>query len=1128
MNNIFCFNNKVTPTTEDGQPLLRPQLQVFSLFAALLLGLLLVGATPLGKLDIDDGIFLAFHTFAEIMAVVVSLLIFAVAWPTPDRSHTRGLLLLGAAFLAVALIDIGHLLSYQGMPDFVTPSSPPKAIAFWLAARLIEASALLAAVLLRWQPSEWRGERHLMLSAALLLPLGVYSVVLFHFEWLPSLFVPGLGLTPLKVNLEYTVIAMLTLTAGIQLYRVFVRHDHTALYLLMAVVTMAGSEIFFTLYTSVTDMASLFGHLYKVVACLFLYRAVFVENVQMPFRRLQESEAHFRKLMEVAPDGILIADAQGRIVAINNQAEHMFEYLREELIGKPIEVLIPQRFRADHVGRSRGFLGDPGTERTISGAEVVALHRNGTEFPVELSLSSLATREGNLAICVVRDITQRKAAEQTLLQRDQELRALTDDAPDIISRFDPQLRRIYVNHAITKVDGKPREFYLDKTFRELGKPDEFAELWESRLKEVFDSGKECEFEFHYDSTKGRRHYYAHLTPEFSVDGTVAHVIAVAPDITARVMAEEENKRLASIMEAAPDLVGITDTRYRFVYLNPAGRHMLGMGYHEDPAWLDPSHYYPGWAARRMREEAVPEALNRGVWRGESAILRRGGEEVPVMQTLIPHRDKHGEVLYWSNIIQDFSELRKLEQQLSHQATHDQLTGFPNRTLMLDRLRQSIAHAERSDRVVAVLLLDLDDFKNINDALGHAFGDELLRHVGQRLSTCLRGGDTFGRLGGDEFAVLLEDMAQMEDVLPIVEKLQYALSQPFTVQAYDLSVNASIGITFYPNDDLEAENLLRNADIAMYEAKNRGRNTYCFYKTDMNSNVKERLELLEQLRRAVVNEEFVLYYQPKVNLVSGEVCGMEALIRWQHPEMGMIPPNDFIPLAEDSGLILEIGAWVLRTACFQNRAWQNAGLPPLRVAVNLSARQFKQEGLIRQISAALRESGLDAAFLELEITESMVMDSAEHSLAVLHALKDTGVALSIDDFGTGYSSLSYLQRFPVNFLKIDRSFVINAPSDPNDAAIAGAIISMAHQLGLQVIAEGVETEQHVEFLCQHQCDEMQGYFFSKPLPAAEFEKLLRNGRRLDVQACNLLRHDQVHLVVDNAPATESMTARAGTI
>ena len=429
--------------------------------------------------------------------------------------------------------------------------------------------------------------------------------------------------------------------------------------------------------------------------------------------------------------------------------------------------------------------------------------------------------------------------------------------------------------------------------------------------------------------------------------------------------------------------------------------------------------------------------------------------------------------------------------LKHQATHDPLTGLPNRALLEDRLRQAISYSDRYGRLMTVVFINLDGFKRINDSLGRKGGDELLKVMAERMARCLRSVDTVVRTGGDEFVIILYDQpGDGTDIAPALRKLLETIAQPARIGGQAVQLTGSMGVATYPADGADADALLMNADAAMSHAKASGRNNFEFYAAEMSGAIRDELALREGLRHALARSEFHLAYQPQLDMESGRVTGVEALIRWQHPERGLVSPAQFIPLAEETGLIVPIGEWVLRTACFQNKAWQDAGLPPFIVSVNVSARQFRERTLIAQVALALRDSGLEPRLLELELTESLVMEDLDKALQSMKALRAMGVQLSIDDFGTGYSSLSALKRFPIARLKIDQSFVRDIPGDEEDKAIAKTIIALGHELNLKVIAEGVETEQQLEFLRAHGCDEMQGYLFSRPVPPAELAALVR--------------------------------------
>jgi diguanylate cyclase (GGDEF)-like protein len=441
------------------------------------------------------------------------------------------------------------------------------------------------------------------------------------------------------------------------------------------------------------------------------------------------------------------------------------------------------------------------------------------------------------------------------------------------------------------------------------------------------------------------------------------------------------------------------------------------------------------------------------------------------------------------MVRDITQRKIAEQQIEYQAYHDALTGLANRRLFQEHLSLALTLAARRQRPLAVLFLDLDHFKVINDTLGHTMGDALLRLVATRLKACVRDGDTVARVGGDEFTIVLQDIEKRGDVAVVAQKVLHAVAEPIDLDNHRLYVTTSIGITLFPDDGADAEALLKNADNAVYRAKSEGRNAYRMSTQELNRSMQERLDLETGLHQAIERDEFVLHYQPQIDLRTMKIVGMEALLRWNHPERGLLLPEQFMSVAEERGLIIVIGEWVLREACWQAKQFREKGFPEFRVAVNLSARQFRDDSLIGNVAAALAESGLEASALELEITESVAMENIELTSAILAALRSTGVGIAIDDFGTGHSSLGYLKRFPIDALKIDRHFVEDLPDGIEDAAIVRAVVQLARGLDLRVIAEGVETQQQLDFLQHHACPEVQGYHFSYPVPAGEFERLL---------------------------------------
>jgi diguanylate cyclase (GGDEF)-like protein/PAS domain S-box-containing protein len=563
----------------------------------------------------------------------------------------------------------------------------------------------------------------------------------------------------------------------------------------------------------------------------------------------------------------------------------------------------------------------------------------------------------------------------------------------------------------------------------------------------------------------------------------------------------EKQQLQTITDTIADGLYVMDVQGVISRVNPAFSELLGYRAEEIVGQVGHQRFHvhgDGIPRQHPAECPVFSAIGRGQgYVGEELFRRKDGGLLTVEISCQLMRAE-GVTIGAVAAFRDISKRKANDERIRYLAQYDTLTNLPNRTLLLDRLQQAIAVAQREEEYFAILFLDIDNFKNINDSLGHMIGDQLLQQVAARLTDCVRGSDTVSRQGGDEFIIILRQIRETADPVQIARKILTSMALvPFTIEGQELRVTTSIGIALYPEDGADSATLIKNADAAMYHAKKLGRNNYQFFTADLNARAHQRLLLENSLRRALESQELFLHYQPLVDLESGRILGVEALLRWRHPELGLVPPEQFIPVAEECGLISSIGEWVIREACRQNKAWQDAGLPPVHVAVNLSPLQFRQQNLEVIILQALEESGLAAAYLEIEITENLLMSIADQTVPLLRRFKEMGMRISIDDFGTGYSSLSYLKHFPIDKLKIDRSFVRDVSSDPDDAAIASAIIAMAHRLRLKVLAEGVETMEQRHFFLQEGCNEAQGYYYSRPLPADEVEGLLRSGRPLPV-------------------------------
>lgn len=681
---------------------------------------------------------------------------------------------------------------------------------------------------------------------------------------------------------------------------------------------------------------------------------------------------------------------------------------------------------------------------------------------------------------------ERRQAEQILRKLSLVVKQATDSV--IITNSKGYIE--YVNPAFEKLTGYTTDEIKGNTPATLssGKHDIafYQQLWQTIIHgEIFKGtlvNRRKNGELFYEEQV--------ITPLKDTQGCTTHFVSTGRDITARVHAEEAHARLVSILEATPDLVAIFELDGYLRYLNGAGRQLLGLGAEEDVNVRCIQDFFLEGTAQQQISQALTAVHQYGVWNGESVLRVSENIGLPVSQVILAHRNTEGSIEYLSTIMRDISERKHFEAELQHQTTHDRLTNLPNRFFLIDRFTSALEYARRHGVYVAVLFLDLDNFKRVNDSLGHAAGDVLLQRVAQRLKGCLRSNDTVARHGGDEFTIVASDLEDSENVLAVLHKLHTAFERPVIVSSQEIYITFSIGIAIYPHDGDQIEDLLHHADVAMYQAKSSGPNQYRFYASDMNARGHELLALEADLRRALEHEEFLLHYQPQMDLRTNRITGVEGLIRWQHPVRGLLSPADFVPLLENSGMIIPVGEWVLRQACKEHRIWREAGFDDVRVSINVSAAQFNDAHLLAKVRRTLQDEQMPQQAFELEITENILMQDPVNAVETLRAIHALGVRIAIDDFGTGYSSLAYLKRFPLDVLKIDQTFVSDLANSPGDVAIVEASISLAHKFGLEVIAEGVETAKQFEFMRTHNCDVVQGYYLSQPLPRVELIKLLQ--------------------------------------
>jgi diguanylate cyclase (GGDEF)-like protein/PAS domain S-box-containing protein len=806
----------------------------------------------------------------------------------------------------------------------------------------------------------------------------------------------------------------------------------------------------------------------------------------------RDSEERYRMLLDGVHDyAIFMLDPGGHVVSWNPGAERIKGYTADQIIGQSFSCFFSpediKRRRPEEVLRMTAASG----RHAEHGMRV---RKDGSQFLASVTFTALRDSGGNLRGFseISRDLSESMDSEA-------KYRGLLEAAPDAMVVVNQRGEIVLLNVQAEKRFGYRRDELIGQKVKNII-PKGFAERLiadgtrsaSEALAQQIETGIEL---------IGRRKDGSDfpieimLSPLESAEGIL--VTAAIRDISVRKAAEKHlaqmESRYRGLLEAAPDAMVVVNQRGEIVLLNVQAEKQFGYRRDELIGQKVKNIIPEGFAERliadalRSTEDALSQQIGTGI---ELTGRRRDGSEFPIEIMLSPLES--AEEILVTAAIRDITTRRKAEAQMIHSSEHDFLTGLPNRMLLNDRVNQAIRLAGRYRRKVAVLFLDLDGFKHINDSLGHPVGDKLLQSIAKRLLDCVRGSDTVSRQGGDEFVVLLSEEEHSEDASMTVRRMLQAVAEAHSVDQHDLHVTSCVGVSVYPDDGLDAETLIKNADTAMYQAKENGPQTYQFFKPAMNVRAVERQAIEEMLRRALERQEFALHYQPKINLKTGEISGAEALLRWTHPTRGPISPTRFIPVAEDCGLILQIGNWVLHEACKQARAWVDAGLPLGTMAVNISAMQLRDENFVESVFAILKDTGLNPSSLELELTESVLMKHAESAASILKALRARGVQLAVDDFGTGYSSLSYLRKFPIDTLKIDQSFVGQITTVPDETIIVSAVIGMGRSLKLRVIAEGVETQEQLAFLQAQQCDEAQGYLFSRPVLPQQFAKLLKTG------------------------------------
>jgi len=805
-------------------------------------------------------------------------------------------------------------------------------------------------------------------------------------------------------------------------------------------------------------------------------------------KRTDERLSLLSQAMENTSEFIGLGDTNSKITFANQAWLRALGYSEQELVGQSFHFILSPNNSADLLGEIDAKTFEGGWR-----GECLQRRKDGTDFPVLLSTGRLTNREGHFAgvFGIARDITERKAAEQEILFKNILLEAQAETTIDGILAVDEADKIILSNREFAAIWGVPPTMLhagddnqlLQYVTNQIANPEQFLE----RVKYLYDHREEkTKDEIRLKDGRTLDRYSSPL-----IDSAAKYCgrIWYFRDITERIKAEERLQLWSRVLDQSAEGIFVCDPQKRILLVNKAFEKLTGFSADEAVS-KTPRILHSGRQDRAFYADMWKSVSETGTWNGEMWNRRKNGEFYVEWLSISAVYDHKGAVTHYVGIFSDVTVRKQAEERIVHLANYDALTDLPNRVLLMDRLNQLTKAAQRRKSKVAVVFIDLDRFKEVNDSLGHDAGDLLLQTLAKRLSGAVRDEDTVARLGGDEFVVVFQGLHEAREVTLLTQKLLSCLALPVTLNGYELAVTASLGISLYPDDATDGQAMIRNADAAMYQAKGAGRNAFHFYTSDLNDRALEILSMENALRRAIERQEFVLHYQPQINISSGAVVGAEALIRWNHPELGLVRPGKFISIAEERGLIVPIGSWVIEEATRQVGVWQDAGIS-IPIAVNVSAVQFRQKDFLEQLANSVKKHGITPSRIELELTEGIIMRDAETTIKILEKLHDMGFQLSIDDFGTGFSSLNYLRRFPIDKIKIDQSFVSDVTQGESAKGIVTAVISLAKSLKLRVIAEGVQTKEQLEILRDLRCDEAQGFLFSPALVSGEFEKLVRD-------------------------------------
>jgi len=1042
--------------------------------------------------------YLPLHTFLECVSIVVSMMVFAVGWNSRSHALSGNVILLACVFFSVGLLDFSHTVSYGGMPDFISPNDVQKHLNFWLSARLFAAVVLLVVAVRPWKPLVSVITHYLIFGSLLGVTILINWVVINHQVWLPDTFIQGQGLTPFKKNVEYFIIVVNLITAAILWAKIRKLQTFNVVLLFGATCTLAMSEFFFTLYTTMTGSYNVLGHIYKVIAYLIIYRAIVVEVIEEPYNLLevaknkfQESETRFRHILEHAPIGIVTNNLDGHFIKVNEAFCKMLGYEREEL-----EKLSFQ----DVTHPDDKTLSLPDRQKLLDGEidsyklEKRYIHKDGKIVWGQLTSSVEKGIQGApFFIAQVEDITERKLTETALLESEQKWRFALDGSGEGVWERNLQNNEISVSRRFEEILGFAEGEYgtSGDTWKKSIHPDDISHALAS-LQTYLES-KETSYSSEYRLRCKDGTYKWVLSRGMVVnrdaEGKPLNLLGTLSDIADRKQQEDKLRLAASVYENSSEGMLITDADTKIIAINPAFTDLTGYII-DEVIGKTPKILQSGRQSKEFYKEMWSQLKNIGQWQGELWNRRKDGGVYAERLHINAEINADGSIHRYIALFSDITDKKEKEELIWKQASFDSLTGLPNRRLFHDRLEQETKLSLRTGAPLGLLFIDLDRFKEVNDTLGHAKGDALLIEATKRIRSCVRETDTVARLGGDEFTVIIPDYSEAINLDRIVQNILKELTLSFDLGDGDIGhISASIGITLFPEDTNKLDELMQYADQAMYEAKLSGRNRSNYFKSSMQANAIEKMSLTNDLREALANKELTVVYQPIVDSNTGKINKAEALLRWNHPRRGLVSPSAFIPLAEESGLILEIGEWVFLEVIDTIEFWEQEAGQLIQVSVNKSPVQFVRAERHPWMDR-LAISSLPKGCITVEITEGLLITDSDKVRDELISFQQLGIEVSIDDFGTGFSSLSYLNQFDIDYLKIDISFIKNITENESNRALTEAIIVMAHKLGIKTIAEGVETPEQRDLLIQFECDYIQGFLYSKPVSAGEFLKLLR--------------------------------------